>query len=272
MLIDSHCHLADEVFAADADAVIARARAAGVSGALCVLDATSDEELRRAVALRASWPGLRTSVGIHPHQAGRFAGAVEEGVAALAVRLTEAPGLVALGEIGLDYHYDFAPRDVQREVFAAQLALARARDLPVVIHAREADEDVVALLRESGQRRGVFHCFTGDEALARRALDLGFHVSLAGIVTFPKADALRAVAGLVPDDRLLVETDSPFLAPVPHRGTRNEPAWVVAVAEALARVRGVAAEVVAARTTANFSELFEATVGAPRVDSPGGLC
>ncbi len=272
MLIDSHCHLADEVFAADIEAVVARARQAGVAGVLCVLDATADEERQRAVALVARWEGVVTGVGIHPHQAGRFAGSTRDVAGMLSRHLDEAPAVVAVGEIGLDYHYDFAPRDVQREVFAAQLEVAGRRDLPVIVHAREADEDVVAIIRESGRRRGVFHCFTGDEALARSALDLGFHVSMAGIVTFPRAEALRAVARLVPDDRLLVETDSPFLAPVPHRGTRNEPARVVHVAEALARVRGTSPEAIAARTTGNFAALFGPPAGAPRVDSPGGLC
>lgn len=265
MLIDSHCHLADEAFADDAEAVIARAGAAGLSGALCILDASTGDELRRARELRAWWPDLRVAVGVHPHQAGRFAGDAGGAVEAVGRRLDEAGDAVAIGEVGLDYHYDFAPRDVQREVFEAQLALARGRSLPVIVHAREADADVVAVLRASGVERGVFHCFTGDAAFARQALDLGFHVSLAGIVTFPRAEALREVARLVPEDRLLVETDSPYLAPVPHRGRRNEPAWVTRVAEVLAGVRATTPEAIADRTTGNFRALFGATgTGAAR--------
>lgn len=273
MLIDSHCHLADDAFAGDALAVIDRARAAGVAAALCVLDANSDAEMARAVPLRAAWPALHVAVGVHPHQAGRFDGRAEEAAGIVAARLADAAiGAVAVGEIGLDYHYDFAPRAVQREVFAAQLALARTRDLPVIIHAREADEDVIDVIREAGHHLGVFHCFTGDWALARRALDLGFHVSFAGIVTFPKAAALRDVARAVPDDRLLVETDSPYLAPIPHRGKRNEPAWVARVAEVVAEVRTTAAAEVSTLTGRNFLRLFGVPEPPARVDSPDGLC
>ncbi len=272
MVVDSHCHLASEAFAGDAEAVIGRARAAGVAGVLCILDATSDEEADRAAALRGRWPALSTAVGVHPHHAGRFAGDAASSEAVLARRLDDVAGVVAVGEIGLDYHYDFAPHDVQREVFAAQLAVARARDLPVVIHGREAEDDILAVLRESGQTRGVFHCFTGDTAMARRALDLGFHVSLSGILTFPRAESLREVARYVPADRLLVETDSPYLAPVPYRGKRNEPAWVARVVEALAGERGWPVPDAASRTTGNFVALFGAARPGPCVDSPGGLC
>jgi TatD DNase family protein len=163
-----------------------------------------------------------------------------------------------LGEIGLDYHYDFSPRDIQRAVFREQIRLAKRRRLPIVIHTREAEEDTFRILDEesAGEVGGVFHCFTGDRAMARRALDAGFHISLAGIVTFPRALELHEVAKIVPLDRLLVETDSPFLAPVPHRGTRNEPARVVRVAEAVAELRGVAAEAVGRAALENFRRLF----------------
>ena len=269
-MIDSHCHLADEVFVKDAADAMARAASAGLEGALCILDAGSDEEFARARALQAAWDGLRFATGVHPHHAGRFeqSGAA---VAAVNERLA-AVDACAIGEIGLDYHYDFSPRPAQHLVFAEQLGLARERDLPVVIHAREADDDVVRMVGEASGVRGVFHCFTGDVQFARRALDLGFHVSLSGIVTFPRAESLRDVARLVPDDRLLIETDSPYLAPVPHRGKRNEPAFVVKVAEVVAGVRGVAPESVAAQTTRNFLALFGARSGRWRVDSPGGLC
>ena len=157
-----------------------------------------------------------------------------------------------IGEIGLDYHYDFAPRDAQQAVFAAQLALAREQRLPVIIHTREATDDTFAILKNEGDVRGVFHCFTGDTAMARRALDIGFYLSFAGIVTFPKAGDLRDAAEGRPRDRLLIETDSPYLAPVPHRGKRNEPAYVGRVLESLAAVRGEAAADLEAQVTAQF--------------------
>ena len=172
---------------------------------------------------------------------------------------------VAIGEIGLDYHYDFSPRDVQRDVFVEQLATARALSLPVIIHTREADDDTFAVLSAEGRGvGGVFHCFTGGVDRARKALDLGFHLSLAGIVTFRKATDLHEVAGFVPDDRLLVETDSPFLAPVPHRGKRNEPAFVSHVVDAVAERRGTLPSQLAALTTRNFLELFARTAVTPR--------
>jgi TatD DNase family protein len=273
-MIDSHCHLADEVFAGDLDAVVSRAIANGVAGALCILDASEDEELVRAHDVATRWPAVRFGIGVHPHRASRCPGGVDETVARTASGLDTVAGSCALGEIGLDYHYDFAPRDVQQQVFAAQLDLARRRGVPVVIHTREADEDVLRIIAEAGRGdcRGVFHCFTGGMDLARSALDLGFHVSLSGIVTFPRAQALRDVARFVPDDRLLVETDSPYLAPVPHRGKRNEPGWVTRVAEVVAEVRGTSRETIDALTTANFEALFGAGRGRGRVDSPGGLC
>jgi TatD DNase family protein len=165
----------------------------------------------------------------------------------------------ALGEIGLDYHYDFAPRESQQRVFRHQIGLARRLRLPVVIHTREAEDDTFAILSEerAADVGGVFHCFTGDRAMAQRALDAGFHLSLAGIVTFPKALELKEVARMVPLDRLLVETDSPFLAPVPHRGSRNEPAHTARVAEVIAELRGIAVDAVAEATTANFRRLFK---------------
>jgi TatD DNase family protein len=258
-MIDSHCHLADDVYAGDVAEVIARARAAGVTGAMCILDATDEAELARAEALRATWPALSLSVGVHPHKAGAFAGRAPASAECVATRIARLVPR-AVGEIGLDYHYDFAPHDVQREVFAAQVALAVEHGLPVVIHAREADEDAIAVLREAGQGkvRGVFHCFTAGNWLADQALALGFHVSFTGILTFPRAGDLRAVASRVPLDRTLLETDSPFLAPVPHRGKRNEPAWVGRVAEQLALLHGTTPDAVVAATTANFAALFGA--------------
>jgi TatD DNase family protein len=256
-MIDSHCHLADEVFEADLLPVIQRAREAGVTGALCILAAGDAGEQRRAGVVQSAWDTVRVAVGVHPHQAGQCANQAGRAEALLSEARTQVDRLCAIGEIGLDYHYDFAPRDVQRAVFAEQLAVARDWDLPVVIHTREADEDTFAMLAGEGAGvRGVFHCFTGGVDRARRALDLGFHLSLAGIVTFPKATDLKAVAAFVPDDRLLTETDSPFLAPVPHRGKRNEPAWVARVVDALATIRGSDTLRIAEQTTRNFLQLF----------------
>jgi TatD DNase family protein len=174
----------------------------------------------------------------------------------VAAALDAQPLSRGLGEIGLDYHYDFAPRDLQQEVFRGQIRLASERRLPIVIHTRDAEDDTFRILAEESASVGVFHCFTGDRAMARRALDAGFHVSLAGIVTFPKALELKEVARMVPIDRLLVETDSPFLAPVPHRGSRNEPARVVRVAEVIAELRGTTADEIDTATSRNFERLF----------------
>jgi TatD DNase family protein len=257
-VIDSHCHLADEVFADDLEAVIARAREAGVRHALVILAAGDEKEAAQARRLSGLWPDVRFAVGVHPHQAGDFASRVHEIPAVLDAARAGNALVRAVGEIGLDYHYDFSPREVQREVFGAQIAYALRRNLPVVIHTREATEDTFAMLRElgEGRLRGVFHCFTGNEAMARDALDLGFHISFAGIVTFPRAPELRAIAAWVPGDRFLIETDSPFLAPVPFRGKRNEPAWVSRVADVVAEQRGLTADGVAALALENFVGLF----------------
>jgi len=255
-MIDSHCHLADEAFVADLDEAIARAQAAGVAEALCILSAGDEAEAERARGVAARWPAVRFATGVHPHSAGGFAGRPE---ASVETTRTHAAAFraCAIGEIGLDYHYDFAPRDVQQAVFAAQLSLARERQLPVIIHTREATDDTFAILKEAGGIEGVFHCFTGDILMARRALDIGFHLSYAGIVTFPKASDLRETVKIVPADRLLIETDSPYLAPVPHRGKRNEPAFVGRVLDSLAAVRGEPAADLEAQVTRNFVRLFQ---------------
>lgn len=255
--IDSHCHLADEAFVPDLQAVITRARATGVLSAMMILAAGDTAEAERGKRVRGLWPGLRISTGIHPHQAGAHSADPAGAVDVVRKWIAEHEA-VALGEIGLDYHYDFAPRDVQQEIFHRQVALAVECDLPIVIHTREATDDTFAILRDAGAGRahGVFHCFTGDTSMARIALDAGFHISFAGIVTFPRADELRAVAALVPEDRLLVETDAPYLAPVPSRGKRNEPAFVVRTFETLAQVRGAALPDLAAAVSRNFNALF----------------
>jgi TatD DNase family protein len=257
LLVDSHCHLADEVFAADLSEVVQRARSAGVTSALCIVEAGSAEERRRAGTLAALWPDVRYALGVHPHRAGtidQVSGAVDEVERGLA----ERHDIRAIGEIGLDYYYDFAPREAQRAVFAAQIGLAAARGLPVVIHAREAEAEVIELLQAEGRGRlrGVFHCYTGDVPTVHRVLDLGFCIGFGGIVTFPRGQNIRDVLARVPLDRVLVETDSPYLAPVPHRGRRNEPAWVVRVAEAVAGVLGLAPMAVAESTTRNYEAVF----------------
>ncbi|MEP6916671.1 MAG: TatD family hydrolase, partial [Acidobacteriota bacterium] len=245
---------------ADLDAVVLRAREAGLTGALCIVAAGEAGEAAAATRVQALWPAVRVAVGIHPHQAAAFAGSGAD-PAGLVRGQVAATGACAIGEIGLDYHYDFSPRAVQHVVFGEQVGLARELRLPVVIHTREATADTFAILKERGgvDIRGVFHCFTGDLAMAEAALDLGFHVSFAGIVTFPKAAALREIARMIPSERLLAETDSPYLAPVPHRGTRNEPALVARVIETLAQVRGEPADELAAQVTRNFDALFGST-------------
>ena len=255
MLIDTHCHIAGDEFVDDLADVVSRAREAGVHEAICVLDASAPVELERVGTVRAAWPSVRFTAGVHPHHASKVA---IEDLERVVTSALEASSAIALGEIGLDYHYDFAPRVVQREVFARQVAMAVKRDLPVVIHTREADADTLEVLDAagSGRARGVFHCFTGDRALADAAVARGFHVSFAGIVTFPRAEALRAVAATIPPDRWLVETDSPYLAPAPKRGGRNEPARVVRVLETMASLRGLTAAEAAAQARANAAAVF----------------
>jgi TatD DNase family protein len=256
-MIDSHCHLAGDEFAADLDAVVSRARAAGVTGALCILAAGDGAESRRAATVRQAWPGIRFAAGIHPHQAGEFAGQLEHANETVR-RAVEEHRACAIGEIGLDYHYDLSPRGVQQDVFRAQVGLAVELGLPVIIHTREATDDTFQILREAGggQVRGVFHCFTGDDDMARAAFDLDFYLSFAGIVTFPRAEGIREVARLAPAGRFLTETDAPYLAPVPYRGRRNEPAYVAEVVAKLAEIRGAPAADVAAQVTSNFKTLF----------------
>jgi TatD DNase family protein len=262
-LVDSHCHLADDAFQGDLAAVTERARAAGIGAAVCILSADEPEEVARAGQVSEAWPAVRFSTGVHPHRAGAYAGAAA-GAAAAAERAVTAVTAVAVGEIGLDYHYDFAPRDVQHGVFASQIELAGRLGLPVVIHTREAFDDTVAILEAAMPRvRGVMHCFSGTRDEARRALDLGFYISLSGILTFPKAGSLREVAAFVPEDRLLIETDAPYLAPVPHRGKRNEPALVTETFAVLAAARGMDRERLSEKLAANSVALFGRIVDTP---------
>jgi TatD DNase family protein len=243
---DSHCHI-DDRLPGGADAAVADARAAGVRRMITV--GCDEASSRTAIEMAARFDDVFATVGVHPHDAKDGMAFVED--------LLSAPKVVAVGECGLDYHYDHSPRDVQREVFAAQIALARRHDAPLVIHTREAWDDTFDILRAEGApARTVFHCFTGGPEEARRCLDLGAFISFSGIVTFKSATDVQEAAVLCPDDRLLVETDSPYLAPVPHRGKPNRPALVTVVAEALAALRGQTSERVAASTTAAASVAF----------------
>ena len=255
-LVDSHCHVAEPEFDTDREAVLARASAAGVSVLVCVGATGPADHNASAVALagRREPVAIVATVGVHPHHAST----ADDAAFATIERFAAAPGVVGLGETGLDFYYDFSPRPAQRAAFARSIALARRLDLPLVVHVREAHAEAADLLRAEGggALAGVIHCFTGDRHDARRYLDLGFHVSVAGIVSFKNAESLRDAVRAVPLDRLLVETDAPFLAPVPHRGKRNEPAWVREVAESVAVVRGEPFAAVAAATTANARRLF----------------
>jgi TatD DNase family protein len=271
-MIDSHCHLAGEEFAGDLDAVVARAREAGLVRCLVILAADEDAEFERADRVSRAWPEVRYSIGVHPHHAHKFADGPEHAAGLTADRLQMMPAACAIGEIGLDYHYDFSPRDVQHAVFRAQLQLARSLNLPVVIHTREAEEDTLRIIGEEsrGALRGVFHCFSGDPAAADRALGTGFHVSIPGIVTFPKSSGLRDAVRDLPAERLLIETDSPYLAPVPFRGKRNEPAYVLKTLALVAQVRGVAADVLGAQLVRNFDELFASSSPSAEPDTIWG--
>jgi TatD DNase family protein len=250
-LVDSHCHLDDKQFAADRDAVIERAQAAGVERLMAIGTGDGPPDLETAVRLADCYPFFYATVGVHPHDASK---AVDESFDRLRDLLAH-PKVLALGEIGLDYHYDFSPRETQRAVFVRQLELARNAGKPIVIHTREAWTDTMQILRENYSGAGIFHCFTGGPAEAREALDLGFHLSFGGVLTFPKAEPVREAARLTPPDRLLVETDAPYLAPVPHRGKRNEPAFLVDTVRKLAEIRGTSPEEMAAVTTRNFEQL-----------------
>lgn len=258
MFVDSHCHIDGPEYDADREEVIARARAAGVK---TILNVTSGDPhngaLERAVALAEEHKDIYAAIGVHPHDARLFDDRLAERIRIL---IEKSPRVIAWGEIGLDYHYDNSPRDTQLEVFRCQLQLAREAALAPIVHSREADDDTITILREEltgYDRGGVMHCFGGSLEMARSAIDLGFLISFAGNLTFKNAEALRQVARSLPLDRLLVETDSPYLSPVPFRGRRNEPARVVEVARCLAQLHGRTIEQVGEITSANFARLFK---------------
>jgi TatD DNase family protein len=251
MLIDSHCHLDDKRFADDLDAVLDRAAAAGVTRILTIGTGNGPPEIDRAVHLADRYPQIYASIGVHPHDANKVTPRTYEDLRALATH----PKLLAFGEIGLDYHYDFSPRETQREVFIEQLKLAREVELPIIIHTREAWEDTLSILRQNWSGEGIMHCFTGDPPQAQQALDMGFHLSYGGVLTFKTAENVRESARITPPERLLIETDAPYLAPIPHRGKRNEPAMMVETVRRLAEVRGTTPDAIAALTTANFERL-----------------
>jgi TatD DNase family protein len=250
-LTDSHCHLDSEQFDADRETVIERARAAGVDCMMAIGTGNGPPDLEAAIRLADQYPFIYATIAVHPHDASK---ATDETFVRLQ-ELARHPKVVAVGEMGLDYHYDFSPRDVQRTVFERQLALASEARKPIVIHTREAWVDTLEVLRARWQGEGIMHCFTGDEAQAREALDLGFHLSFGGVLTFPKAESVRQAARIAPQDRILIETDCPYLAPVPRRGKRNEPAFMVDTAARLAEVRGCSPEAIAEQTTRNFQRL-----------------
>jgi TatD DNase family protein len=253
MLVDSHCHLDFPDFREELPAVVERALGAGVRAMLTIGTHVSRFEQVRAVA--ETFDPVWCTVGIHPHEAGREP---EVGPQRLA-RLAEHPKVVGFGETGLDYHYDHSPREAQQRSFRAHLVAARLTGLPVVVHSREAEADTMGIVEDEmakGPISGLIHCFSGSRAMAERAVALGFYVSFSGILTFNKADDLRATAKALPLDRLLVETDAPYLAPVPNRGKRNEPAFVVHTLRKLAEVRGISTADAEKATTDAFFRLF----------------
>jgi TatD DNase family protein len=261
MFIDSHAHIDGAEFDADRDEVIQRARDAGVSAILNI--GTGDPHsgaLERAVELAERYANIYTAIGTHPHDARLFDDDAEQLILKL---ITTSQRVIAWGEIGLDFHHDNSPRDVQLRVFQRQLQLAREAKLPVIIHTREAEAETIEMLKSESARgdlTGIMHCFSSSGWLALQAIELGFYISFSGIVTFKKAEELRTVAKQVPLNRLLIETDCPFLAPVPFRGKRNEPAYVVEVARCLAGLHDKSIEEIAQITTGNFARVFNLAV------------
>ncbi|MEO5925810.1 MAG: TatD family hydrolase [Bryobacteraceae bacterium] len=253
-MIDSHCHLDNEKFVDDQEAVIERAFAAGVERMICIGTGDGPPDIEGAVRIADRYERIYATVGVHPHDASKY----DDGVGMRLAELLKHPKVLAMGEIGLDYHYDHSPRDIQQATFIDQMRIAADARVPIVIHTREAWDDTFALIEQHWKPTGlggIMHCFSGGPAEAQRSLDLGFHLSFSGIVTFPKSVDIQAAAYLCPDDRMLIETDAPFLAPAPHRGKRNEPAFVAHTAAKLAELRGVDVAEITRLTTANFLQL-----------------
>jgi TatD DNase family protein len=264
LYIDSHAHLEGHKFDPDRAQVLKRAREAGLERILAIGSGTGPGTLDCAIKIAEQHDWIFATLGIHPHEA-KLAGEADY---AEMEQLAQNPKIVAWGEIGLDYFYDYSPREVQKEVFRRQMEQARVARLPIIIHCRPSNssenawDDTMQMLGDhwaSSGLGGILHCFTGEWKHAQAALDMGFYISFAGNVSFPKAENIRAAARQVPLDRMLIETDSPFLAPVPHRGKRNEPAFVVNTAEAIGQLRGIAKEAVGERTAGNFYQLFPTT-------------
>lgn len=262
IFVDSHCHIDGEAFDADRDEVVERARSAGVAAMLCVGTGNPyNGEIAKAVGTAEKYKNVFASVGVHPHDARLYDDKAENHLIDL-VKSSEK--VVAWGEIGLDFYYDHSPRDVQRQVFKRQIRLAKELNLPIIVHSRDADDETVEILENECSyadfRGGIMHCFGGSPAMAESLMRTGFLISFAGNVTFKKADDLREAARVVPLERLLIETDCPFLTPVPFRGKRNEPAFVVHTARFLADFYGVEIEKLAARTTGNFLDFFKISI------------
>jgi TatD DNase family protein len=253
-VIDSHCHLDNEQFNGDREAVIERALAAGVETMVAIGSGDGPPDLEAGVRIADCYPFIYATIGVHPHDAANATAETYRRLSELATH----PKVIAVGEIGLDFHYDHSPREIQRDVFIEQMRIARDARKPIVIHTRSAWPDTIALLREHWAPSGlggIIHCFSEGPREAEEALAIGFHISFAGIVTFPKAAAIQEAARITPSDRLLIETDAPFLAPVPKRGKRNEPAFIVETARKLAELRGVTADEIARITADNWRRL-----------------
>jgi TatD DNase family protein len=260
-IVDSHCHLDFEDFHEDLPSVLERARGAGITAMVCVGSGGDLATAERAAMLATKESDVFAAVGIHPHDAGK----ITPEFWPVLEKLAKAPRVVGIGETGLDYFYDHSPRQVQREVFTRFLELAVSAKLPVICHVRDAHDDATAILRAGPipDAGGVLHCFSGNVEQARGYLDLGLHLSFSGVITFKKADDVRKAAAYAPLDRVLVETDAPYLAPVPHRGRRNEPAFVLHTLETLAQIRGISPEEAAQSTTANAFRLFKLKLAQP---------
>lgn len=265
-MIDSHCHLDGARYDADRDEVLERAAEAGIELMMAIGTGDGPPDLEAGVRLAEKYPQFVASAGVHPHDASKAEGDTYKHLEALA----RHPKVVAIGEIGLDYHYDFSPRDVQKEAFERQMAIAAGAGKPIVIHTREAWDDTFAMLEREWAPRGlpaVLHCFTGGPEEARRALAMGCYLAFGGVVTYPKSVEVHEAAKMTPIEKMLLETDAPYLAPAPHRGKRNEPAYLVWTAKKIAELRGETVEAIAAATAANFRRLagLDAT-------GPGGGC